>query len=42
VTAAALKTFYAAAPQLPVPPKPATWPDVARQFKTIYEKVLAG
>ena len=41
-TAAALKNFYAAAPQLPPPPKPATWPDVARQFKTIYEKVLAG
>jgi glycosyltransferase involved in cell wall biosynthesis len=41
-TAEALKTFYAAAPQLPPPPKPATWPDVARQFKTIYEKVLAG
>ena len=42
VTAAALKKFYAAAPSLPAPPKPATWPDVARQFKTIYEKVLAG
>jgi len=41
-TAAALKKFYAAAPQLPPPPHPATWPDVARQFKTIYEKVLAG
>jgi glycosyltransferase involved in cell wall biosynthesis len=41
-TAAALKNFYATAPQLPAPPKPATWPDVARQFKTIYEKVLAG
>ncbi len=42
VTAAALKKFYAAAPTLPAPPKPATWPDVARQFKGIYEKVLAG
>ncbi len=41
-TAAALKKFYATAPTLPVPPKPATWPDVARQFKTIYEKILAG
>ncbi len=42
VAAEALKKFYAEAPQLPAPPKPATWPDVARQFKTIYEKVLAG
>ena len=42
VTAGALKKFYTAAPGLPPPPKPATWPDVARQFKTIYEKVLAG
>jgi len=41
-TAAALKKFYAAAPALPRPPKPATWPDVAQQFKTVYEKVLAG
>jgi len=41
-TAAALKKFYAAAPSLPAPPRPATWPDVARQLKTIYEKVLAG
>lgn len=42
VTATALKTFYAAAPQLPPPPRPATWPDVARQLKTIYESILAG
>ncbi len=41
-TAAVLKEFYAAAPSLPIPPKPATWPDVARQFKGIYEKVLAA
>ena len=38
--AAALKKFYADAPSLPPPPKPATWPDVARQFKAIYEKVI--
>jgi glycosyltransferase involved in cell wall biosynthesis len=38
---AALKKFYADAPALPPPPKPATWPDVARQFKNIYQKVLA-
>jgi len=41
-TAAALKKFYAEAPSLPKPPVPATWPDVARQFQGIYEKVLAG
>ncbi len=39
-TADALKKFYAAAPSLPPPPQPATWPDVARQFQAIYEKVL--
>ena len=41
-TAAALKKFYAAAPQLPPPPRPATWTDVARQFQANYEKILAG
>ena len=41
-TAGALQKFYADTPLLPAPPKPATWPDVARQFKSIYEKVLAG
>ena len=41
-TAAVLKKFYAAAPQLPAPPRPATWADVGRQFKSVYEKVLAG
>jgi glycosyltransferase involved in cell wall biosynthesis len=42
VTAGALRRFYDAAPQLPAPPQPATWPDVARQLKVIYEQVLAG
>ena len=41
-TAAALKKFYAAAPHLPPPPRPATWTDVARQFQANYEKILAG
>ncbi|HSY17989.1 MAG TPA: glycosyltransferase [Candidatus Acidoferrales bacterium] len=41
-TAAALKKFHAAAPHLPPPPRPATWPDVARQLRGIYEKVLAA
>jgi glycosyltransferase involved in cell wall biosynthesis len=42
VTAAALRKFYEAAPQLPRPPKPSTWPEVARQLRTVCEKVLAG
>lgn len=41
-TADMLKKFYADAPHLPAPPPPATWVDVARQFKTIYQKVLAA
>jgi glycosyltransferase involved in cell wall biosynthesis len=40
-TAAVLRQFYDAAPQLPAPPRPATWHDVACQLKTIYENVLA-
>jgi glycosyltransferase involved in cell wall biosynthesis len=41
VTAVALRQFYDQAPQLPRPGRPATWPEVARQFKVVYEKVLA-
>jgi glycosyltransferase involved in cell wall biosynthesis len=41
-TAATLKKFYAEAPAVPAPLKPATWPDVARQLKSVYEKVLAA
>jgi glycosyltransferase involved in cell wall biosynthesis len=40
VTARRLREFYDAAPGLPPPPKPATWNDVGRQFKEIYEKLL--
>ncbi len=40
-TAKALRQFYEAAPRLPASPKPATWTDVAQQFKAIYEQVLA-
>ncbi len=40
VTAAALKQFYAAAPGLPRPPRPATWPEVARQLQSVYEKII--
>jgi glycosyltransferase involved in cell wall biosynthesis len=39
-TAATLNKFYAAAPRLPCPPRPATWREVAGQFKSVYETVL--
>lgn len=42
VTAEALRRFYDAAPTLPCPPKPATWPEVGRQFLAVYEKALAA
>jgi glycosyltransferase involved in cell wall biosynthesis len=42
VTAEHLRRFYDAAPSLPCPPKPATWPEVGRQFIQVYEKALAG
>jgi hypothetical protein len=41
-TALALKNFYNAAPNLPLPPKPPTWDEIGRQLKTIYERVLAA
>ncbi len=40
-TGMALKAFHAQAPNLPIPPKPKTWNDVALQLKQIYESVLA-
>jgi glycosyltransferase involved in cell wall biosynthesis len=40
-TADALRKFYDTAPQLPAPAKPATWLEVGRQLKAIYEQVLA-
>jgi glycosyltransferase involved in cell wall biosynthesis len=39
-TAGFLRKFYDAAPSLKPPPKPASWPEVGRQFKAIYERVL--
>jgi|SRR5690242_12040941 len=39
-TATVLRKFYDAAPSLPCPPKPATWLEVARQLKTVFERVL--
>ncbi len=40
-TATFLKKFYDTAPTLPEPPKPASWDEVARKLKTIYEGVLS-
>jgi glycosyltransferase involved in cell wall biosynthesis len=40
-TARALKNFYDAAPDLPVPPKPPTWNEIGRQLKMIYARVLS-
>jgi glycosyltransferase involved in cell wall biosynthesis len=41
-TAQALRKFYDAAPDLPLPPKPPTWNEIGRQLKTIYERILAA
>ena len=40
-SAKVLRTFYEAAPNLKPPPKPATWLDVAKQLKSIYETLLS-
>ena len=39
-TAACLREFYDAAPQLAPPPKPPTWNQIGRELKTVYETVL--
>jgi glycosyltransferase involved in cell wall biosynthesis len=36
-----LREFYDAAPSLKPPPRPASWPEIGRQFKAVYEGVLA-
>jgi glycosyltransferase involved in cell wall biosynthesis len=36
-----LRAFYDQAPLLKSPPKPLTWIEVARQLKTVYERVLS-
>jgi len=41
-TAKVLREFYEAAPRLPCPPKPLTWPEVGRKIVAVYEKALAG
>jgi glycosyltransferase involved in cell wall biosynthesis len=40
-TAAALKSFYREAPQLPTPPSPASWIEVAQQFRNLYAQLLS-
>ena len=39
-TAGVLKEFYDLAPQLPTPPRPATWGEVGYKIKAVYELVL--
>jgi glycosyltransferase involved in cell wall biosynthesis len=41
-TAAVLRKFYDAAPNLSPPAKPLTWVDVARQLQSLYTAVLGG
>lgn len=41
VTTRVLRAFYDEAASRPLPPKPLTWREVARQLKAIYEKILA-
>jgi glycosyltransferase involved in cell wall biosynthesis len=39
-TAAVIRRFYDDAPQLPVPPKPKSWVEVAGLIRTVYEAAL--
>jgi len=41
-TAACLREFYDAAPQLKPPPRPLREPDIALRLKNLYERLLAG
>ena len=41
-TAQILRNFYDSAPNLPRPPRPISRADMARQWKTIYQSLLAG
>jgi glycosyltransferase involved in cell wall biosynthesis len=38
---ATLKSFYEQAPQLPIPPKPASWIEVAEQLRALYDRLLS-
>jgi len=41
-TAACLRQFYDAAPDLKIPPKPPSWIEIGQQFKGIYGQILNG
>ena len=41
-TARGLRQFYETAPQLPAPPKPLSWIEVAKQVKAVYERLLTA
>jgi glycosyltransferase involved in cell wall biosynthesis len=38
-TAAVLRRFYDIAPSAPAPPRPASWEEIARQLKSLYESL---
>jgi glycosyltransferase involved in cell wall biosynthesis len=40
--AAFLRKFHDEAPSLKPPPRPASWPEIGRQLKAVYERVLAA
>lgn len=40
-TARVLRHFYDAAPGLPAPPKPQTWPEMARELVKLYERLAS-
>ena len=40
-TAACLRKFYDSAPELVPPPRPASWVEIAGQFRSVYEKILS-
>jgi glycosyltransferase involved in cell wall biosynthesis len=40
-TARVLRAFYEAAPNAKLPPKPASWLEIAQQFKAVYERVAS-
>lgn len=42
LTARVLRQFYEAAPGLPVPPRPLSWLEVAKQLKALYATLLAA
>jgi len=41
VTAVCLRRFYEQAPEAPRAPRPPGWPDIARQLKALYQRLLS-